>query len=150
MFIENTKVLVYHPCDHGTFLYGSIDDMCESGKHFNSFHLGSLRRILGITWQEHPPNKDVFQRAHIPSIFALLTQRRPSVYGELASGTRIVSSAVRGCLQDKQNCSDQHRVLGICYSRPQQLATSCAECYREGRRRTNELWTEKSVGEKGH
>ena len=40
------------------------------------FHLRCLRRILGIICQEKVPNNDVLLRAGIPSMFALLRQRR--------------------------------------------------------------------------
>ena len=72
-------------------------------KRLNSLHLRSLRHIFGITWQEHTPNQEVVERADIPSMSALLSQRRlcrlgygcrtedgripkDVLYGELASG----------------------------------------------------------------
>ena len=36
----------------------------------------SLRRILGISWQDKVPNTEVLSRAGLPSIFTLLRQRR--------------------------------------------------------------------------
>ncbi|XP_062574231.1 uncharacterized protein LOC134236070 [Saccostrea cucullata] len=64
-----------------------------------------LRRILGISWQDHVTNKDVLRQSGLPSLFALLSQRRlrwlghvsrmdngripkDVLYGELATGSR--------------------------------------------------------------
>ena len=69
------------------------------------FHLRCLRRILGISWQDHIPNTEVLARAGSLSMYALLTKRRPRwlghvthmhdgrlpkdiLYGELATGSR--------------------------------------------------------------
>ena len=65
----------------------------------------SLRRILGISWQDKVPNTKVLSRAGLPSMFTLLRQRRlrwlghvhrmldgripkDLLYGELATGSR--------------------------------------------------------------
>ena len=79
-----------------------------------------------------------FVCADIPSMFALLSQRRPSWLGHFCHMVQGVSTIPA---HEYQICSDQHRVLGICCSRPLKLATDCAERYEEGRR--NELWMEK-------
>ncbi|XP_062591527.1 uncharacterized protein LOC134253020 [Saccostrea cucullata] len=64
-----------------------------------------LRRILGISWKDHVTNKDVLRQSGLPSLFALLSQRRlrwlghvsridngripkDVLYGELATGSR--------------------------------------------------------------
>ncbi|KAI8482689.1 hypothetical protein Bbelb_395690 [Branchiostoma belcheri] len=64
-----------------------------------------LRRILGISWQDRVPNKDVLALAGMTSMYALLSQRRlrwlghvsrmddgripkDVLYGELATGAR--------------------------------------------------------------
>ena len=74
-------------------------------KRLNSFHLRSIRRILGISWQDRVSNTEVLSRANLPSMFTLLRQRRlrwlghvnrmedgripkDILYGELASGRR--------------------------------------------------------------
>ena len=91
----NTKIAVYNACVLSTL------------RRLNSFHLRCLRRILGISWQDRVPNKDVLERAGIPSMFAMLFQRRlrwlghilrmedgrlpkDVLYGELTSGSRPV------------------------------------------------------------
>ena len=105
MLTTNTKMRVYQACVLSTLLYS-----CESWTLYtrqelrlNAFHLRSIRKILGITWQDRVPNKDVLARAKIPSMFALLSQRRlrwvghvvrmqdgripkEILYGELATG----------------------------------------------------------------
>ena len=124
MLTENTKVRVYQACVLTT-LYGNI---CEAGHTPNSFHFRRLRRILGITWQEHIPNKDVLERADIPSHAKSATSSL--AWPCLMNGgwtyskgwwacfwckaCRPSSSAVQGCLQARyQVYSDRHRVLGI-------------------------------------
>ena len=59
----------------GTLLYGS--EVCSrQERRLNAFHLRCLRRLLGITWQDRVTNIDVLAEAGIPSMFAILTQRR--------------------------------------------------------------------------
>ena len=75
------------------------------------FHLRCLRRILGISCQDRVPNMDVLERANIPSVFAMLSQRRlrwlsdvrrmedghlpkDAFYSELTSGCRPVGCPV--------------------------------------------------------
>ena len=43
---------------------------------FNTFHLRSIRRILGISWLDKVTNADVLSRAGLPSMYTLLRQRR--------------------------------------------------------------------------
>ena len=107
MLTINTKMRVYQACVLSTLLYGSESWTLYTRQEgrLNAFHLRNLRKILGITWQDRVPNKDVLARAKIPSMFALLSQRRlrwlghvvrmqdgripkDILYGELATGTR--------------------------------------------------------------
>ena len=78
MLTENTKVRVYQACVLSTLLYfsGAWVTYAKQKKRLNGFHIRCLRCLLDITWKEHTANKDVFQRAHIPSIVALLSKRR--------------------------------------------------------------------------
>ena len=72
---------------------------------FNTYHLRSIRRILGISWLDKVTNADVLSRAGLPSMHTRLRQRRlrwlghvrrmddgriPKyiLYGELALGRR--------------------------------------------------------------
>ena len=101
------KMAVYHACVISTLLYGSEawTTYARQEKRLNDFHLRSLRRIFGISWQDKVTNAEVLSRAGLPSVFTLLRQRRlrwlghvhrmqdgripkDLLYGELASGRR--------------------------------------------------------------
>ena len=73
----------------------------------NTFHMRSIRRILGIYWLDKVTNADVLSRAGLPWMYTLLRQRRlrwlgqvrrmedgrfpkDIIYGELASGRRTI------------------------------------------------------------
>ena len=81
------------------------NNLCPSYISLHTFHMRSLRRILGISWQDKVPNTEVLSRAGLPSMFTLLRQRRlrwlghvhrmpdgripkDLLYGELATGSR--------------------------------------------------------------
>ncbi|XP_063601126.1 uncharacterized protein LOC134777220 [Penaeus indicus] len=70
-----TKMMVYQACVLSTLLYGSGPWTLYSHqeRRLNTFYLRNLRRILGITWQDHVSNKNFLDQAGIPSLFALLT-----------------------------------------------------------------------------
>ena len=108
-----TKMAVYNACVISTLLYGSETwtTYARQERRLNTFHMRSLRHILGISWQDKVPNSDVLSRAGLPSIFTLLRQRRlcwlghvhrmpdgripkDLLYGELACGKRSI-----GCPQ---------------------------------------------------
>ena len=74
----NTKIAVYNACVLSTLLYGSETwtAYARQERRLNSFHLRSLRRILGISWQDRVPNNDVLERTGIPSMFTMPSQRR--------------------------------------------------------------------------
>ena len=61
-----------------TLLYSSETwtTYSDQEKRLNTFHLRCLRRILGIRRQDKIPNTDVLERAGLPSVFTLLSQRR--------------------------------------------------------------------------
>ena len=44
-------------------------------RSLNTFHLRSIRRILGISWQDKVTNADVLSRAGPPTMYTLLRQR---------------------------------------------------------------------------
>ena len=81
--------------------------MCIYEELMVEFHLRSIRRILGICWQDKVTNADVLSRAGLPIMYALLRQHRllwlghvrrmedgriPNdiLYGELALGRRTI------------------------------------------------------------
>ena len=127
MLTLSTKVLVYQACVLTTLLYGSETWTLYASqeRRLNTFHMRCLRRLLGITWQERVTNEEVLSRANIPSMYAILKQRRlrwlghvcrmddgripkDILYGQLSSGTRA-----RGrpklrykdtCKQDLKSC----------------------------------------------
>ena len=107
MLTEKTKMAVYNACVISTLLYGSETwtTYARQERRLNTFHMRSLRRILGISWQDKVPNTEVLSRAGLPSMFTLLRQRRlrwlghvhrmpdgripkDLLYGELATGSR--------------------------------------------------------------
>ena len=69
-----TEVVVYNACFISTLLSVSETWTTYSGqeRRLNTFHLRSIRRILGISWQD---NADVLSRAGLPSMYTLLRQR---------------------------------------------------------------------------
>ena len=102
-----TKMAVYNACVISTLLYGSETWTTYAGqeRRLNTFHLRSIRRILGICWQDKVTNADVLYRAGLPTMYTLLRQRRRRwlghvrrmedgripryiLYGELALGRR--------------------------------------------------------------
>ena len=73
-----TKMAVYNACVISTLLYGSKTwtTYARQERHLNTFHMRSLCRILGISWQYKVPNTEVLPLTGLPSIFTLLRQRR--------------------------------------------------------------------------
>ena len=73
-----TKMAVDNSCVTSTFLYGSEKWTAYAGqeRRLNTFHVRSIRRILGISWQDKVTNTDVLSRAGLPSMYTLLRQRR--------------------------------------------------------------------------
>ena len=127
------------PCVLSILLYGNETwpAYARQEPRLNSFHLRCLRRILGISWQDRVPNKDVLERAGIPSMFAMLSQRRlrwlghilrmeggrlpkDVLYGELTSGSRPVGRPMLRykdvCKGDMKSRRNQPGLLGSCRS----------------------------------
>ena len=73
-----TKMAVYNACVISTLLYGSETwtTDAEQDRRLNTFHPRSIRRILGISWQDKVANADVLSHAGITSLYTLLGQRR--------------------------------------------------------------------------
>lgn len=97
-----------------------------------------LRRLLGITWQDRITNAEVLSRAGLPSMYAMLTQRRlhwlghvcrmddgripkDVMYGEPATGTRPTG---RPTLRYKDVCK---RDLKTCNISPGNLESATAD-----------------------
>ena len=85
MLTISNKMKVYQACVLSTLLYSSKTwtlYSCQE-RRLNTFHPRCLRRILGITWQDYVSNKDVVAQAGLPSMFALLNQRRLGWLGRM-------------------------------------------------------------------
>ena len=132
MLTIKTKITVYQTCVLTTLLYGSECWTLYSRqeRRLNTFHLRCIRRILGISWQDHIPNKEVLARAGTTSMFALLTKRRlrwlghvtrmqdgripkDILFGELATGSRPIG---RPKLRYKDTCKQDLKAGGIALS----------------------------------
>ena len=124
-----TKMVVYNACVVSTLMYGSEKwtTYNRQEKRLNSFHLRSIRRVLGISWQDRVSNTEVLSLANLPNMFTLLRQRRlrwlghvycmedgripkDILYGELASGRR---SKGRPQLRYKDVCKRDMKALDI-------------------------------------
>ena len=95
---------VYNACVISTLLYSSETwtTYAWQERRLNTFHLKSIRRILGISWQDKVTNADVLSRAGLPSMYTLRKLRwlghvrrmedgripNDILYGELALGRR--------------------------------------------------------------
>jgi len=120
---------VYNACVLSTLLHGSErwTTYARQEKRLNAFHLRSIRRILGISWQGKVTNVEVLSRTSLPTMYTLLRQRQPSwlshvrrmedgripkdiLYGELAKGQR---STVRLHLRFKDVFKRDTRALDI-------------------------------------
>ena len=72
-----TTIVAYNACVTSTLLYGSETWTTYAGqeRRLNTFHLRSIRRILGISWQDKVTNADVLSHVRRPSMYTLLRQR---------------------------------------------------------------------------
>ena len=82
----DTKIKVYRAVVLTTLLYG-----CETwtvyqrhAKRLNHFHTTSLRKLLGVKWQDKVPDTEVLERAGLPSVFTMLMQAQLRWAGHVA------------------------------------------------------------------
>lgn len=80
-----TKVKVYRAVVITTLLYG-----CETWtiykrhlKRLDHFHMGCLRKIANVKWQDQLPNTEVLRKCNIPGLEALLVQSQLRWCGHL-------------------------------------------------------------------
>ena len=80
-----TKMAVYKACIISTLLYGSETwtTHAKQERKLNSFHMRSLRRILGIIWSDRVPSAQILKRAGLPTMYTRLRQRRLSWLGHV-------------------------------------------------------------------
>ena len=73
-----TKMVIYNACVVSTLMYSSETwtTYARQEKRLNSFHLRSICRIQGISWQDRVSNTEVLTQAYLLSMFTLLKQRR--------------------------------------------------------------------------
>ena len=135
------KMAVYNACILSTLLYGSETwtTYTHQEKRLNTFHLRSLRCILGISWQDKVTNTNVLSHAGLPTMYTLLRQSwlcwlghvchmedgqipKDILYRELASGQRGI-----GCpqLRYKDACKRDMRKLDININSWEELAADC-------------------------
>ena len=85
MLTTNTKMKVYQTCVLSTLLHSS--ETCtlysRQERRLNTYHLRCLRRILGTSWQDNVPNKQVLDQAGIRSVLAILSQKRLRCLGHV-------------------------------------------------------------------
>jgi len=65
----------YNACVVSTLLYGSTawTTYSKQERKLNSFHPGSLRRILGISWRDKVSNTEVLDRTGLSTMYILLS-----------------------------------------------------------------------------
>ena len=85
MLTTNTKMKVYQTCVLSTLLHRSETWTLYSRqeRRLNTYHLRCLRRILGTSWQDHVPKKQVLDQAGIRSVLAILSQKRLRCLGHV-------------------------------------------------------------------
>ena len=124
-----TKMSIYQACILSTLLYGSETWTIYSyqEKKLNSFHLRCLRRLFEISWMDKVSIEEVLQRASLPTVSALIKQRRlrwlghvrrmddgripkDLLYGETTETTRPVG---RLKLRFKDVCKLDLNAMGI-------------------------------------
>ena len=136
---------VYIACVISTLLYGSETWTTYAGQEsrFNTYHLRSIRRILGISWLDKVTNADVLSRAGLPSMHTRLKQRRlrwlghvrrmddgriPKyiLYGELALGRRTTGHPH---LRYKDVCVRDMKAVDIDTMSWEDLAADRTKCW---------------------
>ena len=140
MLTIKTRMKVSQACVLSTLLYSSETWTLYShqGSRLNAFHPSCLIQILGITLHNYVPNKNVLAQTRIPSMLALLAQRRlrwlghlsrmedgripkEMLYGELATCRKACPSIQRRLQTRSEGRRHQLRRLGGCSCRPRQL-----------------------------
>ena len=119
----------YKACVISTLLYSneSWTTYARQERILNTFHLRSIRRILGISRKDRVSNDEVLSRAGHLSMYTLLSQRRlrwlghvhrmndgripkDTMYGELASRKSIIG---RPWLRYQDVCTSDMNTLDI-------------------------------------
>ena len=144
----HTKVSVYHAVVVSTLLYGNETWTLyrQQFRNLEKFHMGTLQKILGITWRDKIPHTEILRRTNCVSLECLLHRgklrwlghvvRMPEnrlpkqlLYGELAEGRRSVVG------QMKRFKDHAKRTLKACHLEPKALENQAAD-RQEWRRAT--------------
>ena len=126
---------VYNACVLSTLLYGSETwiTYARQEKRLNTCQVRSIRRVLGISWQDKVTNVEVLSRAGLTTVYTLLRQphvrpmedsRIPKdiLHGELVRDKE--ASAARN-LRFKDVCKRDMRALNIHTESWEDLAADC-------------------------
>ena len=124
-----TKCRVYQACVLSPLLYGSETWTAYSRqeRRLNTFHMRCLKRLFNIDWKERITHEQILKRAKLPSLQALLSQRRlrwlghvwrmddgrmpkDILYGQLVKGSRKQG---RPFLRFKDVCKRDMRICSI-------------------------------------
>ena len=73
-----TKIAIYQAVVLSTLLYGSEswNTTVREEKRLAAFHTRCLRRILGVSWQDHVPNAVIFERTSQVPLINILRHKR--------------------------------------------------------------------------
>ncbi|KAJ8036282.1 hypothetical protein HOLleu_20211 [Holothuria leucospilota] len=94
---------VYQACVLSNLLYGSETwtTYAKQETKLNVFHMRCLRKIRGITWEDKVTKSQVLSKAKLPTIFAMLSERRLRWLGQvyLMGKSRIPKDLLYGQLE---------------------------------------------------
>ena len=80
-----TKIAIYQVVVLSTLLYGSEswNTTVQKEKRLAVFHTRFLRRMLGVSWQDHVPNEVIFERTGQVSLINILRHKRLTWLGHV-------------------------------------------------------------------
>ena len=92
-----TKISIYLAVVLSTLLYGSEswNTTVQEEKRLAAFHTRCLRRMLGVSWQDHVPNEVIFERTGQVSHINILQHKRLTWLGHV---THMLQTRLPCCL----------------------------------------------------
>ena len=80
-----TKIAIYQAVVLSTLLYGSENwnTTVQEEKQLAAFHTRCLRRIRGVSWQDHVPNEVIFERTSQVPLINILRHKRLTWLGHV-------------------------------------------------------------------
>ena len=135
-----TRAAMYQAVCVSTLLYGA-ETWTLYRRHIRAleaFHIRCLRRILGVTWQDHTPYDAIYERTNTTSIESILTKRHLQWVGHVLrmAEDRLPRQILCGQLKDgnrppgdqkkrfKDHCKN---LLKQCHLQPSALETLVAD-----------------------